>query len=246
MVLADTGADDVGRGEVEGGVRDRGEFTGGNQAGSDGGVAAGAQHDFVAEDVAATGAGEVEITVVGEIDGGGAVRRGGVVDAQALVGGEGIGDLDREGTRVAFFAVGARGAEAQGGLAVARGGFGGPQDFVEADLAAVEMAGDAAGRIVGGEGVGLAVERELAAGDAVADAADQGAEERRVLYVGRHGVEPEGDIGDTARAVGHEQAHNGAAKIGDFGSEAGRMPEGVEAGLAAVGECSEGLHGDRG
>ena len=246
MVLADTGADDVGRGEVEGGVRDRGEFTRGNQAGSDRGVTAGAQHDFVAEDVAAAGTGEVEITVVGEIHGGGAVRGGGVVDAQALVGGEGVRDLDGEGARVALVAVGARVAEAQGGLSLPQGGCGGPQHFVEAEFAAVEMTGDAAGSVVGGEGVGLAVERELAAGHTVADAADQGAEERRVLHIGRHGVEPEGDIGETARAVGHEQAHDGPAKIGDFSGETGRLPEGVEAGLAAVGECSEGLHSDRG
>ncbi len=72
----------VGLGEVEGRAGDRRELAGGDELGVDGGVAAGVEHEGVAEDVA--GAGEIEVGVVGEVDDGGLVGGGGVVDAQLV------------------------------------------------------------------------------------------------------------------------------------------------------------------
>ena len=108
------------------------------------------------------------------------------------------------------------------------------------------MARPAARAIVAGERVGAAIECELPAGDAVAHAANQGAEEGCVGRITLDRVETEGDIGEATRAVGGQQADDGAAEIGDGRREAGRMLEDVEPGLAAVGEFAEGLHSEKG
>ena len=75
--------------------------------------------------------------------------------------------FDVELAGIAFFAVGAGVASARARPSAHRPGL--PDDFVEALDAAVEVVGG----VVGGEGVFLAVEGELALGDAVAVAADE-------------------------------------------------------------------------
>jgi hypothetical protein len=105
----------------------------------------------------------------------------------------------------------------------------------------VEIAGLAAGGVIGGEGVSGAIESEAGSGDAVAEAADGGTEERRAVEVGFDGAEAEDDIVELAGAVGHEEADEDAAEVGDVGAGAGVVLEGEEASFAAVGQATEGL-----
>ena len=175
VVGADTRADAVGRSKVERGPRDEGTIAGGNQAGVDRSEAGGAKRDFVVEHVAMAGAGEIEIRVVGEIDGRALIRRGPVIDAKTLIGGERIGDFGGKLAGVTLFTVCARVAETKCRLTGDGGQLGRPEDFVETDVAAMKMAGNSVGGVVRGEAVGLRPEAEFAAGDAVSDPANDSA-----------------------------------------------------------------------
>ena len=152
---------------------DGGDLAGGNQRAVDRGVVVGGEHQFVVVDRGRAVARQIEIGVVREIDGRGLVGRGFVFDAELVLVGEGVGDLRGERARIALFAVGAGVGEDD---AFAGGGLERlalPDDLVEAALdAAVERVG----RVVDGERVVLAVERELAGGDPIRDAAGRAAE----------------------------------------------------------------------
>ena len=107
VVGVDALADDARRGEIERCAGHGCELTRGDQTGGDGRIAVSANLEFVVKNCALAGAAEVEVTVVGQIDRRrGSVRRGGVIDPQALVGRERVGDLDREIPGVAFLPAG--------------------------------------------------------------------------------------------------------------------------------------------
>ena len=140
----------------------------GNQAGIDRREFRSLQREHVAEDVAFALAGEIEVRVIGEIDDGVFVGRRGVVEFQ-FAACERVADDRGQRAGIAGFAILAD----VGQLDAAGNFFALPNLIVEAVRAAVERVG----RVVDRQVVGLAVERELAFGDAVGVASDERAEE---------------------------------------------------------------------
>ncbi len=80
--------------------------------------------------------------------------------------------------------------------------------------------------VVGRQGVLLAVEGELALGDAVGDAADGAAEVRVVAEIAFQVVEAEDDVGQLAVLVGDVQLGEGGAVGDDLGLGAAGVGEG--------------------
>lgn len=119
--------------------------------------------DDVPENVAAVVAGEVEVTVMGEVADRGFIRGRTVVDDDLVVVGQGVAHAHGEVAGVAFFFVGAAVGELDAGAGGTEERFALPVLLVEAFLAAVEVVGV----VVRGEGVLGAVDLELALGDAV-------------------------------------------------------------------------------
>lgn len=91
---------------------------------------------------------EVEVAVLAEVDGGGLVGNGGVVHAECVVSAQRVNDLNEEIPWESFLPV--RAFEGEGEADVVWGDLGVPEHFVDADVAAVEGAWDAARGVVGG------------------------------------------------------------------------------------------------
>ena len=84
----------------------------------------------------------------------------------------------------------------------------------------MQMAGDVARVIVRGQRIVLPVEREPPVRDAVAEAADTGAEVRRIGQPPGQGIVAERDVGGDALAVRHCEAHEDRTVFGDAGRHA--------------------------
>ncbi|MDH6188783.1 hypothetical protein M2168_001815 [Streptomyces sp. CZ24] len=152
---------------------------------------------------------------MGEVDDGGAVGAGLVVEGQGVVGAEAVGDGHLQRPGEAHVAVGAEQGEADGG-GVGAGDRGGPPD---APVEAVGAAVQGVAPVVGGDGVVGAVEREAAVGEAVGVPPDQ----RTEVGAARGGV----------RLGGGQAQHDGGA--GAVGGGDGEVLED-----AAVGEDGGG------
>lgn len=235
-VVRDAFADAARLGEVEARAFHGSEFAGRNERRVRRSVAIGIQHQDVIEDAA--GFAEVEVGVVREIDDGGLVGRGGVIDAQLVAVGERVNHRRGQRAGITFLAVRAHVGELDGDFVAGRrqrAGF--PDAFVEALGAAVEMVR----AVVHREGVFPAVEREPALGDAVGHAAGRRAEERMALHVLIEIVEAADDIAGLAIAVGHPEFREDAAVLGDLGGDALGVRERVDLYFGAVGELSENV-----
>ena len=215
--LVDARADLGGLAEVERRAGNGLDAAYGDEAGVDGGVAVGVDVEDFAEDGAGAFAGEVEVGVVGEVGDGGLVGGGGVVDVQRGAD-QRVADVHGERAGKAHVAVGRdqRHFDAVGDLLA------GPELVVEAVRAAVERVAV----IVRRDLVGVAVDGELAGANAVAVAADDGAEvglgaggcfgdvsvDRVVAehHVGDLAVAVLGLQGDDARAVGGDPTSRSA------------------------------------
>ncbi len=184
----------------------RRQLAGGYQLAVDRRVAIRVDHQLVAENVGA-GPGEVEVTVLRQID----VRRliggRGVVDNQLVVVGEAVDHSHLQVAGIAFFAVGADPREAERILAQ---DLRLPQVLVEPSRAAVKVVG----AVVRRQGVRLLVDREAPLRDAIAVSADDRPEERMAFQVPVDRVEAEHDVADGAVSVRHLQRRDDAA-IGD-------------------------------
>ena len=128
----------------------------------------------MAEDVALSVASQVEVAVLGEIHGCRPVGDGVVVEDQLVGVCEGVGHRRSERAGVALFTIRARVIQDETDAVGALERRDAPDHLVEALHAAVQVIG----AVVRGQGVGPAVQREPAAGDAVAVPADEGAEVR--------------------------------------------------------------------
>ncbi len=118
-----------------------------------------------------------------------------------------------------------------------------PHDLVDAALdAAVEVVGT----VVDGQLVFLAVQRELALGDTVGDAAGGGAEVMIGLgLVAGHVVEAEDHVGGLAVLVGDVQLDQGGAVGDDLGAHPFGILESISLNWCAVGSLAEiGWAGD--
>ena len=112
---------------------------------------------------------QVEADMIGEVERRGLVGSGGVVEVQDVVVGEGVHRRHGQVTGVAFFVGGTVAGQHQGFASGGSAGHGLPDALVEADITAVQGVGP----VIGGELVRLAIERELALGNAVTVAPNQ-------------------------------------------------------------------------
>lgn len=208
VLVTDAVADAGGFVEVEGGVFDGGN-AGGDGGGIDGGVVGGVDLEVVVKNGFGAVAGEVEVGMVGEIDDGGFIGGGFIVDVEGVFIGPGVGDGGFEGAGVAFFTVGAGAGEGEDGFFIDAFQGGVPDFFIEALFATVEMVGF----VVGGEGVFLAIEGEFSFGDAVRVAAGDAAEVGAFFAVFVESIEAEDDVGQLAVFVGDLDRNDGAPII---------------------------------
>lgn len=91
------------------------------------------------------------------------------------------------------------------------------------------------GDVVGGEGVGFAIERELAFGDPVGVAADGGTEVGVAGEVWVEVIEAQGDIAEAAVAVGDHHFGEEGAVGDDLGFKAVAVLEGIGFDGGAIG-----------
>ena len=149
---------------------------------------------------------QVEVRVLRQVHDRGLVGGGGVLDDQLVLRRQQVGHGRLQRARIALVAVGRRHAPLDADRAVARDLLALPDVLVEPAHAAVEVVRP----VVRGELVGLAVERERGAADAVRVAPDHVAEERvRVALVARERVEAERHVGVRSRPVGHADGDDG-------------------------------------
>src|SRR5208283_2346599 len=235
-------ADGRGLAEIERRVGDTLDFAGGNERGIYRRVIVAVELQDVLKDVAVALAFQIEVTVIGEVQNGGLVGFRRVLDLELIRSGECVGDVDGQCAGIALFAVGADIGEAHGlSLSIFRGR-GLPNPAVKTDLTAMESIG----RIVDVQVVFLAVERELAIGDAVAVAADCGAEVRmRVTFVALELVETKNDVAELAILVGNEKLSESGAISNDSGGSTVGTVKNVGVDDGTVGKLAEFRFRDR-
>jgi hypothetical protein len=115
-----------------------------------------------------------------------------------------------------------------------------PDPLVEAHPAAVQMVP----AVVGGQGVGGAIERELRLGDAVGVAAADRAEARVAGVVVGEGIKVQGDVVELALAVGDLDRRERGAKGHDHGVHTARIREGVTVHGGSFPRAAERLAGN--
>ena len=195
--------------EVEGRALDGAEAAHGDHRGVGGRDLVAVDPKLVVEDGTVVFAAQIEIGVVGEVERRLLVRFGVVSDLEFAIL-EGVGDGDGKIAGVVFFAVGGEDGELQ--LVAVH--FVRPDLLVEAHFAAVEVVA----AVVAVKVVRRAVDGELALADAVAEAADERAQVPAVVFVPRHVVIAEDDVGGLAVLIGHDDALHDAAVVEDGGA----------------------------
>ena len=230
--FANVRADGRGLAKIERSVGDTLDFASGNERGIDRSVIVTVELQDVLKDVAVALTRQVEVTMIGEIQNGGLVRFCRVLDLELIRIGKGVGDVDSQRAGIALFAVGADIGETHGLSLSVLGGRGLPNSAVETNLAAVKRIRS----VVDVEMVFLAVESELAIGDAVAVAADGGAEVRvRIAYVAFELIEAKNDVAKFAILVGNEELRDQCAISNDSDRSAVAAVESVGVDDGAVG-----------
>ena len=136
-------------------------------------------HELVPEDVPAPGPRQVEVAVLREVDGGGPIGSGKIVDDQLIGVRESVGDLGLEGARIPLLTIGARVAEHHSDSPFGGEGLPGPEHLVEPLDSAVKVVVT----IVGSQGEGLALDFEAGPGDSISVTADNGSKIRRGIQV---------------------------------------------------------------
>ncbi len=177
--FAEVGSDGFRFREVHRAVaRHVGQLAGRDRIDIDGDELIAVQSDDVVENIAALRSRtfQVPVGVIREIDRSGLVSRGGVLDAQFVLVGQLVGDDRGQCAGIAFVAVGTDERQLHSGPAFPLNRLGIPDVFVERLLAAVQMIRT----VVRRERVLGPVECELALRDAIAVAATQHAEVRRI------------------------------------------------------------------
>ena len=179
--------------------------------------------DIVHDAVRSRIAREIKVGVVGHVDDGRRIGRGLVGDVDAVVIGEGIGDVGLHGTGEVAIAVGRIAQQ----LDVLLVGF---HHLIDLILPALGTAVQAVSEVVLRQLDGLSVEGEAALVDAVGIPADAGAEVGLVVLreIIRHFVESQGHILQFPVFVVHHQRHDAAAEVGDADLGAVGVRQGVQ------------------
>ena len=208
ILVVDAGADPGRLSEIERRSLHRPELAGRNQILVHRSETVGVEHNFVIQNVAVTFPRKVEVTVLAEVDGGGLVGSGFVIDDEFVGVGQRVGDSHLEITGPAVVAIFTQISECHARVALQR--FAVPDNFVERLFgAAVQRVGP----VIFRQSVGFAVEGEGAVGDAVGIAADNSAQERRIRNVALQVLVAENDVGKLAFAVGDANRNNDAAIV---------------------------------
>lgn len=233
-------ADRCGLREVQRCAFDPADFAGRDQLAVGGGVVVRRQPEFVAEDVAR--AGQVKVTVVGEVDRGGPIGGGGEVESQLVRFSQCIDHRDGQVPRVTFLAMRAGVGEGERSSRIGAGiGAGAPELLVKGPDAAVEVVGT----VVLGQGIGLAVEGELGVSDAVGDSSGDRPKVRVPREVAFEMLEPKHDIRARTVAVGDFELRDDKAVLGHVHSHPVAVGQGVELDRFAVGQMTEGCGFER-
>ena len=189
-------------------------------------------------------AAEIEIDVLGHVDGRVLVGHGLVFDPPDVVRGQGIGDFHFHFAGEAFLAVRAFRGEDDAHRVAFLEGQGFPDLGVPALDAAVQAAGQAARGVVLGQLVLRAVQGELSSRYAVAEAAHEGAEIGVGGFVAGHVVEAEDAVLKLSLFVGQENARDFAAEIDDVHLDAAGALEGVNVDVLSGTGLRQELRGD--
>ena len=205
IVGVDPRADARRPAEIERRAVDRRELAGGNQRGVHRRETIGVDRQSMIEDVAASG--EIEITVLCEVDDRRLVGRRVVVDRQRVRRRQRVRDCDVQRSRISFVSVLALERVGDTDVSAALERLGAPQLLVESFHAAVQMIRS----VVRREMERRAVQRERALRDPVAVSADDRAEVRRPLEIVIQPVEPEDDIVKMVAAVSRLDRHDDGA-----------------------------------
>src|SRR6266850_1046112 len=151
--------------------------------------------------------------MVGEIDDRVLIGRGGVVDSQFVLVGQGVDHLGSQVSRKALFTIRAEVCQFHR-LPMAAGNiFGRPQTFVESLQSAVQCVVAVVLRDV----VSNAIQNEFSVCDAIGVATYDGAEECFVGQVAVQLVVAQDHIVELAASVGYFEGDDDAAKVGDGG-----------------------------
>ena len=208
-------------GEIERCAFHAGEFAGGDEAIICGSIVRRPDIKFVIENVAV--AREVEVGVVGEIDDGGFVGGGFVIDTKFVFVGEGVGDLCRKCAGIIFFAIFADVSELHGRFAALCGKrFSFPKFARETGTSAMEMIF----AVVRGEFVFDAIEREFGVGDAIRKPPDHRGGTREAVEVFVERFCAEDDIGGASLAIEREEFCDDRALLHDARDHAVAVAEG--------------------
>ena len=233
--IADAVAHPVRGAEIERGARHRSPLAGGNQGGTDRGEAGGVQRDHIAHHVARVIARQVEIAVVGQVQHRGLAGRGFVLQPQLVVFVQCVGRGDLELAGKAFLAIGADVAQHHLRVRPAGDGVDLPHPLVEAPKAPMQRVRP----VIGGERIGLAVQGELALGNAVGIASHRRAEIVGMAEIFLGTVIAQGDVGLVTGLVGHDQRLQRGAKGHDLRRHAVPVGQGHRLDLRAVGQLPE-------
>lgn len=218
MGLSDVASDRFRSREVKWCADNGGDFSRGDERLIHRRVMRGVEHKFMSEDVAVAFTFEVEVGMLGQVDGGGFVGCRAVVHQERVLVVEFIAHRNVKITGIAFLLVFGQITKFEPVPIIASDGMRLPHNFVESYDPAVKMIR----LVVNGKRIGFAVERKFSLGDAVAISADNGTEVRFVYSVDIvfQPVVAKRDVRKVSVAVGHRNRGNGGAVVGNLDNSA--------------------------
>ncbi|RMR10450.1 hypothetical protein ALP91_101155 [Pseudomonas savastanoi pv. glycinea] len=231
-VLAERG----GLEEVHRRARDGRQFAGRDQLVVDRCVVRSVQGGDLFEYITAACTRQVEIAMVGQVQHCRLVSGGAVVNLQLVFLIQAVSDFSFQCARKAHLAIRRHVGQLHAGRITGLGFFCLPESFVKTLSAAVQ----GIGLVVERDLVGLAIQAELAACQAVAESADGRAEiNRAVVLVALNIVEAQDDVLDLSGLVRHQQRLQRRAVGDDAGLHAVTVAQGEFLDGSAVGQLAE-------
>lgn len=240
-ISSDALADDGRLGEIHRGAGNWSDFTRWDQADVGWQKAIGIERENVVIDGRGWVSGEIPIRVMNDIENRWRIGGGFGFPLELVVIVERVGDFDGEIAGVTFFAI-LSGVGELDAIAIDR--LAGPEDFIEAFQAAVKGARNAAGLVVGGEGVVFAVEGKLAIFDAVAEAANGRTEVGGIGEPASQGVVTVGEVGQFTDFIGSFHRNKDGTVLGNPRFEAVFIGESEDLDLMPVGHRTKNLFFD--
>ena len=182
--------------------------------------------------------------MVGQVDRGGRIGGGQVVDFERIVFCQSVPNRDVQIAGIPFLAIFAKimKFQARGILFYKRLSL--PNDFVESYRTAVDVAWHIGGKVVGDQVIGFAVEIKPSIGDAVSHPTDDRSEVRGIPQIFGQGVVTQDDIVHVAVPVRNHEPNHDSSVIGYVRLYSVGISQGVEGGFRAVFCLAKGFHCD--